>query len=177
MTKRVEYKKPLIANGSWNYLCDDDIVKHPFPPTEVTLHLRYLEATGNNVAAALLLDYFSYYCRRMSSDHGIEWITLSISDIQEDFMSAFGTRVITRALELLVELNLLSRRKDPNDPFQGSRQYQVNFSALEKLRSQDRPVRVPDKKGSQDRPRPVRVSDISKKGQTGIGFGVPKSVG
>jgi hypothetical protein len=123
MTKRVEYKQPLIANGSWNYLCDDDIVKHPFPPTEVTLHLRYLEATGNNVAAALLLDYFSYYCRRMSSDHGIEWITLSISDIQEDFMSAFGTRVITRALELLVELNLLSRRKDPNDPFQGSRQY------------------------------------------------------
>jgi hypothetical protein len=92
-------------------------------------------------------------------------------------MSAFGTRVITRALELLVELNLLSRRKDPNDPFQGSRQYQVNFSALEKLRSQDRPVRVPDKQGSQDRPRPVRVSDISKKGQTGIGFGVPKSVG
>jgi hypothetical protein len=175
MTKRVEYKQPLIANGSWNHLCDDDIVKHPFPPTEVTLHLRYLEATGNNVAAALLLDYFSYYCTRMSSDHGIEWITLSISDIQEDFMSAFGTRVITRALELLVELNLLLRRKDPNDPFQGSRQYQVNFSALEKLRSQDRPVQVPDKQGSQD--RLVRVPTKQERRQAGTGFGQAKPVG
>jgi hypothetical protein len=161
MTKRFEYRQPRIVNGSWNRDAEDDIAVHPSPPTQITLYLPYLEATSNNVAAALLLDYFSYYCTRMSSLHGMEWITLSIQAIQEDFMGAFGRTAINRALDLLIELNLLERQEDPDNPLERSRQYRVNFHALEKLRSQDRPVQVLNK---------------PEKGQAGTGFGAAKPV-
>jgi hypothetical protein len=63
MTKRFQYRQPLIVDHAWNRAALDDIAVHPSPPTQVTLYLTYLEATSNNVAAALLLDYFSYYCQ------------------------------------------------------------------------------------------------------------------
>jgi hypothetical protein len=113
---------------------EEFIAYHPPPPTEVVLYKPYLKATGNNVTAALLLDYFYYYCTWMSKLHGIDWITLSIANIKDDFTGAFSEHVINKALNLLVELNLLHRRPDPNDPMNRSRQYLVNFEALQALK-------------------------------------------
>ncbi len=136
--ERFQYLIPyweIPRQNQRNFGCVPDssefIAYHPPPPTEVVLYLPNLKATGNNVTAALLLDYFYYYCTWMSESQGIGWITLSRENIKQDFNGALSVGAIGKALDLLVELNLLHRRLDPNDPMTRSRQYLVNFEALQ----------------------------------------------
>ena len=136
MSRRYQYKQPWweIPPEQRNDDSDDNLLYHPPPPTEVVLYKPYLKATGNQITVALLLDYFYYYCTWMSKSHGSGWITLSREDIKEDFNGALSVGAIGKALDRLVELNLLHRRSDPNAPMNRSRQYLVNFEALQALK-------------------------------------------
>lgn len=75
--------------------------------------------------AAELVEYFSNWRKFKMTNHRTEWVYQPIKRIVEDFMGQFGRWVIGNAINFLLDLGVLERRRNPGNAQDRTYQYRI----------------------------------------------------
>ncbi|TAF07764.1 MAG: hypothetical protein EAZ77_08625 [Nostocales cyanobacterium] len=101
--------------------------------TQITVLRRdYLEITGD-YCAAKLIDYFKKWTHWKVKYHRTEWVYQPLRQIREDLMNEYSKPVITRAIEILENLELIQRRQNPGNRQDKTWQYKLNLDKLKQI--------------------------------------------
>lgn len=109
----------------------------PHPPASNYTYLRehYVQACGGNACAALMLSVFEGWTIHRLRNHELDgtdlWIYRSVKDLAEqDLCAAFGKDAVKAALDRLLDLGLLERRRNPKVAWDRTWQYRLNADRL-----------------------------------------------
>lgn len=100
------------------------------PSVLVILRREYLEITEGNFCAAKLIEYFLHWTKWKLSTHRTDWIYQPLKNIYADLMGEHSLHVIRRAIALLEEIGILSKRNNPSNGQDKTYQYRLNLSVL-----------------------------------------------
>lgn len=81
--------------------------------------------------AAELVEYFANWREFKLANHRTEWIYQPVKRIVEDFMGQFGRWVVRNALEFLLNVGVLSRRRNPGNEQDKTYQYKIDLGVFD----------------------------------------------